>query len=440
MREMNALSVEKEASKSNELEFSDIMQQKPTVFTARKPGRFMEASLRNVLASRMDIVPDQRVVSVKHPFFRPKVAPFEYDTPASYTEKACTNANEMCALENKIMTLVCNDFLLRTPPHSTHKQLSPVNVPNASMCLAHVTMNNKKSSRNVFLPITVPKPSQIEICKTNALCNKNVQTYVGDALKDHNIRVIMYPTQDSLSQSSTLGVSNNTNGDKNEASGIGTVYIDTSKPVQSLVTTQVLQDLLFGNSRITSSLDFQVKEDASETYAAAVGVFQQYGNIRIADDITLTPAFLKRLPVVISMKCPEMGICEVVTDFAENRHHEKFGPNHTTQITEVMSKLTPFVTLCCETEMRLDPRTVEILLEEKNMPIVTSCGIEHCFAHNPTCGVSVYVGKHSFEFDNTVPGTLTAVNGTSPEGTSSPIKNFSVHVVAFFSIPVVNHK
>ena len=118
---------------------------------------------------------------------------------------------------------------------------------------------------------------------------------------------------------------------------------------------------------------------------------------------------------------------------------KKYGPDHPIQITEVMSKLTLFANQCCETEMRLDTNTVEILLEEKNMPIVTSCGIEHCFAHNPTCGVSVYVGKHSFEFNNTVPRTLTAVNGTGPEGTASQFKKFSVHVVAFFSTPVVNH-
>ena len=208
-----------------------------------------------------------------------------------------------------------------------------------------------------------------------------------------------------------------TNGNKNTHFDTSTVYIDTSMPVESLATTQVLQDLLFGDLRITSSPDFLVGVEASETYASAVEIFKKYGNTRIGENVTLAPSFFMRMPFVVSMNCPELGICDVVTDFSGTRSHERFGPNHTTRITEVMSKLVPFVNQCCEVAMGLDSSIVEDLVEDHDMPIATSGVIEHCFAHNPTYGVIAYVSAHDFVLPTSILNTHNALDGNSPEGT-----------------------
>ena len=194
-----------------------------------------------------------------------------------------------------------------------------------------------------------------------------------------------------------------------------------------------MQDLLFGATRITSSTDFAVGVDSGETYGVAADTFLQYGNTRIGDNITLTPSFFKRVPVVGSMNCPQLNLSELVTSFSGLRNNEKFGPNHTTRLVEVMAKLVPFVNKCCETQMRLNPDTVEDLVEDHGMPIATSSNIEHCFAHNPKCGVSAYVGSHTFELPTSI------LNTYAPEHTQFPSeKKITVHVAALFAGSVVD--
>ena len=423
MREMNKLNAQTEKIPTSELAVS--MQEKSPVVPTNKPGPYGMASLRSVLCSRRDLVQVTSAVVPQYQTYRPKVVPNTRDSSVSYTEKVSTNTNAMCTIENNIMTRVCNNFLQKTPPYSTNKQTLHLQVPTASSCWAHVTMDDTKNSKNIFLSISAPHTEQIQTCKTNTLYNTNMKTNIGHALKSHNIQVVMHPKIDSGSPSFTHGMD--------------TIHIDTTTPIESLVTTQVLEDLLFGDSRITSSTHFAVDEYVGSTYASAVGEFHKYGNICIGDNVTLTPSFYKRVPFVVSMNCPQMNIHDVVTCFSGAQIHPKFGPNHTTRIPEVMSKLAQFVNRCCETDMGLDQDIARDLLEDNDIPIATSGVIEHCFAYNPTCGVSAYVGKHSFTYETGVLATLAAVNGNSTEGTPTHAKKeFIVYVAALFSTPVVS--
>ena len=435
MRETNTLSAQTEAVKPPKSEFAVNMQEKSTVVPKNKPGPYVMASLRNVLCSRMDLVQVTSAVVPQDQTYRPQVIPNTRDSSVSYTENLSINTKAMCTIENKIMTRVCNKFLQQTPPYCTSKQTLPVQVPTASSCWAHVTMNDTKNSKNIFLSISAPHTEQIKTCKTNELYNKNMKTNIGHALMSHNVQVIMHPTIDSGSPSS----SEYTNENQKRSPCIDAIEIDTTTPIEPLVTEQVLEDLLFEDQRITSSDHFTVDEYVGLTYASAVDVFQKYGNIRIGENVTLTPSFYKRVPFVVSMNCPQTNMRDVVTDFSGVQVHPTFGPNHTTRIPEVMSKLAQFVNRCCETEMGLGQDTVEYLKENNDMPIATSDVIEHCFAYNPTCGVSAYVGKHSFTYETGVLATLAAVNGNSTEGTPTHAKKeFIVYVAALFSTPVVS--
>ena len=439
MAEMNGLGIQTEASASSVSEFSRIMQEKPTLATKSKPGPYMMASLRNVLSSRKDIAHEESVLAPRCPSYRPNVVPTAYNSSVSYTTNMCTITDAMCTIENDIMTRVCNDLLQRTPPYSTGNKLRSVNVPTTSACCAHITTNGQKNSRNLFLPISVPYTEQIEKCKMSASYNKNVYINIADALKAQNVKVSMCSTLDNASQSSVAGVSVDTQEDENKAVYIDTVYMDTSIPVKSLVTTEVLQDLPFGDSRVTSSDGFTVGPHVSETYASAVDVFKKYGNTRVGENVTLTPTFFKRIPLVVSMSCPALGISNVVTDFSATRDHGRFGANHTTRIVEVVSNLVPFVNQCCEVEMGLNSNTVEDLVEDHDMPIATCGSIEHCFAHNRKCGVSAYISAQPFVLSTSILNTHNTLHGNNSESNSFPMeKKFIVYVAALFSTPVAS--
>jgi hypothetical protein len=226
--------------------------------------------------------------------------------------------------------------------------------------------------------------------------------------------------------------------ENNDVSSIrGAIYIDPMVPVQAIATPQVLQDLLFGESRITSSSAFTVGIDAGETYGVAVNAFLPYGNTRIGNDITLTPSFFRRLPVVVSMSCPQLNISHVATTFSGSRNNLKFGPNHTTRIVEVMAKLVPFVNKCCEAQMGLSSETIDDLIEDKDMPVATCGNVEHCFSNNPECGVSAYVGHHTFTLPTSILNTHSVLDKKNSTCINFPLeKTFVVHVSALFSGPV----
>ena len=439
MTQMSKLSAETEASTTSVSEISRITQETPTLTPKSKPGPYITASLRNVLSIRKDIAPEESVIASRCSSYKPDVVTCTYDSPALYAEKACTSASVMCTIENDMITRICKESLKKTPPYSAENKLRSGNTPTTSRCCARITMNGHKNVGNINLPMSAPSVEQIEKCQESASYNKNVYRNIGNALRAQNIKVTICPTLDSGSESSVAGVSAGTQVGKNKSTHMDTVYMDSSIPVRSLVTTEVLQDLLFGESRITSSAGLFVGPDASETYASGVHVFQEYGNICVGENVTLTPLFLKKTPFVVSMNCPELGISDVVTRFSGTRPHERFGPNHTTRIAEVVSAMVPFVNQCCEAKMGLNSNIVEDLEEDHDMPTATCVSIKHCFAHNSRCGLSACLFDITFVLPTSILNTHSTSNRKNMESTSFPVETeFRIHVAALSSTSVVS--
>jgi hypothetical protein len=216
------------------------------------------------------------------------------------------------------------------------------------------------------------------------------------------------------------------------------VYIDINVPVKALVNTRVLEGILFGDSRITSSRDFSVGSDVGKTYANAVHKFQQYSNISVGENITIVPTSHHRMPLVLSMRCPKLNLSHTMTTTTSSQNHEKFGPNHTTRIVEVMDKFTPFVTACCEARMNIPRDIVDDILEDRDMPVAKSSSLEHCFAHSQKNGVSAYVATHTFTLPTAILNTHTVTQqGTKeqPETNGQPFpveEKLVFHVAALF--------
>ena len=429
---------------------SDLITTKSNMITQSKPNPYVLASLKNVFASRKDLVPSPSTSTPSHKQLSSTDIPPMHISSANYAKKEAMYANSMVLTENDIILRVCDSFLQETQPYSNASLHGHnPNVPTASTCCANVSPSGNSMSRKIYLPISAPCIAQLEKCKQSTSYNHNIQTNFAMALGVENVKVVVLKTPESSEsvKDSVTGGKVNTecealttaiSVEKDDSSeNRGTIYINPMVPVQALATPQVLQDLLFGDSRITSSADFTVGIDAGETYGIAAETFLQYGSTRIGNEITLTPSFFKRLPVVVSMSCPQLNISQVATTFSGSRNNLKFGPNHTIRIVEVMAKLVPFVNKCCEAQMGLSAEIVDDLVEDRDMPVATCGNVEHCFSNNPTCGVSAYVGRHEFKLQTEILATHGVMDKTNSASTNFPAqKTFVVHVSAFFSGPV----
>jgi hypothetical protein len=409
---------------------------------------YVLASLRNVFASRKDIPSD-----ASHTISTPTNVPEVCTISDKFAEKESMYATTMCDIEKDMMMHVCTRFLVETPPYSTYTHTDPGStdtksmsicpkitpaVPIASACCAHVKYGSGLTGK-IYLPICAPSPDQISKCQKNALYNSNIQNNIATALQAANVNVVMCTNAVQTPDTKTNEPPTNQpvlpkSLDRN------TVYMDSGASVHALATPDVLEDIIFGDSRTTSSTGFAVCRDVGATYARAIEAFEKYGSTRVGNNVTLTASFFKKLPMVISMSCPEMDISEVVTGFSGAYDNAKLGPNHATRMVEVMTKMTPFVNKCCESYMGLCKDTVEDLVEDVDMPVATVSNIEHCFAYDPQCGVSAYVGSHDLKLDASIVNTHVGsrVRVTSSEHTQFPVtKKFVVHIVALFSGAVV---
>ena len=436
------------------------IESRPTSIHENSTNPYVLASLRNVFASRKDIPSDS-----SHTLSTPTNVPEVCTSSAKFAENESMYATTMCAIEKDMMMHVCTSFLVETPPYSTctptdpgstdpgstdtksmsiYPKITPA-VPIASACCAHVKYDSGLT-RKIYLPMSAPCPDQISKCQKNALYNSNIQNNIATALQAANVNVVMRTTAVETPDTKTNEPLTNqplTNQPVLPKSiDHNTIYMDSGASVQALATPNVLEDIIFGDSRTTSSTGFAVGMDVGATYARAIEAFEKYGSTRIGKNITLTPSFFKKMPMVISMSCPEMNISEVVTGFCGAYDNAKLGPNHATRMVEVMAKMTPFVNKCCESHMGLCKDTVEDLIEDVDMPVATVSNIEHCFAYDPQCGVSAYVGSHDLKLDasivNTHVGSRVGSRVTSSEHTQFPVtKKFVVHIAALFSGAVV---
>ena len=342
------------------------------------------ASLKHVVNSRPDL-----------PFNRNTHAPVLATTDAKPSPSRFVvneHADKMCSIETKLIESVCEQFLHASPPYSfdTTDMGSKCDGSKdivSHSCCAYVTPVHSTITRKFFLPVVAPSRSQIAQCVKDVEYNANVQRNITSALDTDTPFIFSSSSQCQES---------------------GAIHIDTSNPIKALGTTQCCEELLFGKTRITSSVGFCVCPEIGVTYAQAVHRYQPYGNVAVGDNITLVPVFHQRTPMVVSMSCPETNMTQTVTGLSSVQNHVKFGPDHTTQAVEVLRRLAPFVTQCCETYMKLPHETVEDLREDNDMPIAVCGPVEHCFAHNPAHGVSAYVAKHTFSIPTAILNTHTS--------------------------------
>ncbi|KAJ1467036.1 hypothetical protein T484DRAFT_1756191 [Baffinella frigidus] len=386
------------------------------------------ASYQQVVASRSDL---PSTSNAGNPTGN---APHNVELSTGRDEHA--NATAMGGTEKEIIMSVCNTFLVDNPPYAgscttasniddvsttdTGGTMSPDLVSHS--CCAYVTTVGANIAKRVYLQMAVPSRDQISMCSGNDTYNKNVQTSVTSALASEHIPVVFSALTASTER--------------------GTVQINPNTPVKPLGTTECCEDLLFGESRITSSPNFCIGLDMGSTYANAVYKYQKYGNVSIGEQITLVPMIHKRAPMVVSMSCPQLDMSHVITAVSGQQTHARFGPNHPARVTEVLARLTPFVQQCCETSMNLPRETVEDLKEDKDMPVPTCTSVEHCFAHNPLHGVGAYVATHVFSLPTAILNThLVGYKehqndsiGTSVVGnTGFPVEqHITVHVAALF--------
>jgi len=279
--------------------------------------------------------------------------------------------------------------------------------PCVTCCAQIVTENSSVSglrglsTRQLYLPTTPPSLFQIEKCTTDACYKKNVLLNVATVLgaAGNQLKVSLH------SHSRMPDHTEDThNGDI-----VTTLHIDTQAPIEPLGGVVSCEQLLFGKYRTTCSPNFTVGEETGKTYANAVHGYQNYRNVRIGEHLTLVPVFGKRTPMVISMRCPELGASHTVVSASAVRSHPKFGPNNAIRIVEILTQMAPFVKHCCEVSMALTPATVTDVHEVGNMPHAHSISIDHCFAHNAEQGISAYVGTHVFSLDT---GRLNTLAGS----------------------------
>ena len=432
---------------------------KSTSVPVKSTTPYAVSSLQSVFASRKDIPADDIPVEVDTITYNKPTQPENVQSVFSnidtLTENESKHVTAMGYIETKMMIHVCDNLLATTPPYSsdtslidTHtlkgergvgnRDMSSVGttaVPIASTCCAQLRTNNGCLLRKIYLPICSSSPDQVLKCQNNTIYNSNVQTNIAKALTAANARVIIRSPE---SQTIDTKLHERVDRTGSEEVDVHAVYIDTNTPVQSLVTPHVLEGIIFGDSCTTSSTDFAIDKDVGVNYAHAIEAFQQYGSTRIGENITLTPSFFKKAPTVFSLSCPSLKMSEIVTGFSAVRDNEKLGPNHPNKMVEVMSNLVPFINKCCEAQMGLSSETVEDLVEDKAMPIATTSSIEHCFAYEPQCGVSVYVGSHYLKLsDLDHLNSYIISDGTDSQQTEFPAsKRFVVHVSSIFSGPV----
>ena len=267
---------------------SDLITEKSNMTKQSKPSPYVLASLKNVFASRKDLVPDQCTLTSSYVQPSSAAIPRVHIDSATYVKKESMYANSMVLTEKSIIKHVCNTFLQTTHPYS-RASLSGYtpNVPTASTCCANVTIKGSSVPRKIHLPISAPCLAQIEKCQQSTSYNHNVQTNIAMALGVENVKVVVLavpealqpvtdstteflrpegiPTVDKVNIKSEA-LTTATGAEKNGVpTSRGTIYINPLMPVQALATPQVIQDLLFGDTRITSSADFTVGIDAGET-------------------------------------------------------------------------------------------------------------------------------------------------------------------------------
>ena len=420
------------------------------------------ASLQSVFASRKDL-PEERTHTDNIPDGNYNKTPHQSNVrstfdSAVFAENESKHVTVMGDLETRMMIHVCDTMLATTPPYSTGTspigRLTPQGnrgagcidedsvvktaAPVASTCCAQIRTNNGGSVRNTYLPISSPSPGQIAKCQKSTSYNSNIQKNIVTALTAANVCAIIRSTG-----SQTIGdkLNESVDGKVSQKVDANAVYMDTNVPVQSLATPKMLEGIIFGDSCITSSDGFVVSKDIAINYARAIEAFQEHGSTRIGEHLVLSPSFWKKKPMVVSLSCPSLNRSHIVTGFSAVCDNETLGPNHPIREVEVMSKLVPFINKCCEEQMGFSPETVEDLEKDKEMPIATTSSIEHCFAYEPNCGVSVYVGSHVLNLDTEYAQTYRCPGEIDSPRTKAPTsQQFVVHVSAIFSGTVTNTK
>jgi hypothetical protein len=399
------------------------VQRKVAVPYADKTNPYALASMRQVLASRQDLIDTPRPKSGTVCDTNANDHPGTVTTTprvSSLTPNATQYVVKMANVENQVLTLMSDMLSLKAPPYSCSASMQhhePVHtgvaavvartdiVPHA--CFAYISSSDSLLTHPVYLPITTPSPGQILNCSASPTYNKNVISNIADALSCKGIEVVM-GTGDAQTHNSDM------------------IYIDVSTPVSALGTPQCCEELLFGNTRITSSPEFCVGSGIGVAYASAIHEYQKYSNVAIGAHITLAPSSRKCMMQVVSMTCPELGMSHLVTGVSGTKTHPKFGPNHPTRIVDVMNEVAPFVRMCSESYMSIPTETVHDLHEDDAMPTPVSTKIEHCFAHNAHHGVSAYVGTHSVSLATGILNTYTC---TTPFPMN---KDITIHVAAIF--------
>ena len=378
----------------------------PSPFAHTQISASALASLKRVVESRLDLPSDVVRTEAVH-----ISSPTDCIRSVSSTEH--THASVMSAIETKIIMSVCDQLMRKYPAYCTG-WIAPENTVNgckdliAHSCCAYVTPGDSKTTRRIYLPIAPPTREQITRCGANEWYNKNVQTNVASILSAEHLPVIF----------SSIDV--------NEP---GAVNINSTRPIEALGTTQCCEELLFGKNRTTNSDGFYVCKDIGITYAQAVHKYQQYGNVSIGDNITLVPTFHRRTPLVVSMRCPQLNLSQLVTCVSVEHNHVKFGPDHTARVVEVLNKLAPFVKQCCETYMKIPREIIDDIIEDDDMPVATCKSIEHCFAHNNVHGVSAYIAKHVFSLPTAILNSHAVRSG----GNLFPMEqDITVYVAALF--------
>ena len=312
---------------------------------------------------------------------------------------------------------VCDKLLQNDQPYQAVIADCVSNTPRFQAC-AHIVSRNPSQStqllpKQLYLPITIPSPGQIEKCITDALYCKNVLLNLAGVLC----------TACKASNTTVEVVS----GEPMSGSvGDSTVVVDINLPPVALGDPNSCEELLFGEHRITSSPGFDLTEENGRTYAKAVCMYQVYNNVRIGSNITLVPVkppvtattgtgrrvsisggFGKCTPMIVSMSCPELCVSQEDVGVSVVANNVKFGPNHATRIVEMMKNLAPFVRRCSELYMKLPTETVADINEDMCMPVPQTVAINHCFTHDASRGMSAYVATHCFSIPVGILNTYT---------------------------------
>lgn len=298
--------------------------------------------------------------------------------PQGKQQNLKAHLNSMVLAEEKIITIVANMFLQQasvSPSTKLGRDPRDKDFFARSSCVS-ITDTIHKKPLHVFIPVPPPTREQIQKSHDDSVYKKNLIMNIVSAVPSHLVKVV-------VSSGLHQGTSN-------------TVYVDANRPIVVLGSTEVCNDLLFGDHRVTSSAKFWLDSEMSKNYTSAVCKYQHYNNISIGSNITLTPIYENRVPLVFSLTCPELEQTSVICTMSACKSHPKYGPNHTTKIVEIMSRVIPFVKKCSELYMNLTPDVQEQLLEDGYMPMATSEDVQHSFCSNTSQGISSYAAMHSF--------------------------------------------